>query len=156
MGPSSVVVGHILGQDRPQTPLAEDQHPVSDLRPGGEHEPFRARTSGRNLHGLDTSIGQDCVKRCGELPGPVTDQEPEARGAITQIHQEVADLLYSPRAVRLRADPEDVHVAAAGLHDEQTMQGHRAVHVEEIGGEHRHGLRVQELPPLRHEVARGE
>jgi hypothetical protein len=24
MGPSSVVVGHILGQDRPQMPLAED------------------------------------------------------------------------------------------------------------------------------------
>jgi hypothetical protein len=38
-------------------PLTEDQHPVGDLCPGGEHEPFRvsvrARTSGRDLHGLD-------------------------------------------------------------------------------------------------------
>ena len=34
MGASSVVVGYILGQDRPQMSLAEDQHPVSDLRPG--------------------------------------------------------------------------------------------------------------------------
>jgi hypothetical protein len=106
--------------------LAEDQHRVGDLRPGGEHEPFRvsvhARTSGRDLHGLDTSVGQDCVERLGELPGPVPDQEPEARGAITQIHQQVADLLDSPRAVRVRCDPEDVHVAAADLDDEQAVQ----------------------------------
>jgi hypothetical protein len=30
----------ILGQDRPQMPLAEDEHPVGDLGTGGEHEPF--------------------------------------------------------------------------------------------------------------------
>jgi hypothetical protein len=30
----------VLSQDRPQVPFAEDQHPVGDLRPGGEHEPF--------------------------------------------------------------------------------------------------------------------
>jgi hypothetical protein len=41
MGATSVVVGLVLGQDRPQLPLAEDQHPVGDLRPGGEHESFR-------------------------------------------------------------------------------------------------------------------
>jgi hypothetical protein len=31
-------MGLILGQDRPQMPLAKDQHPVSDLHPGREHE----------------------------------------------------------------------------------------------------------------------
>ena len=55
--------------------LAEDQHPVGDLRPDSEHEPFRvsvrARASGRNLHGLDTSVGQDRIKRRGELSGTV-------------------------------------------------------------------------------------
>ena len=63
-------------------PLAEDQHPVGDLRPGGEHEPFRisirARASGRDLHGLDAGAGQDRVEGRGELPGPVADQEPVA------------------------------------------------------------------------------
>ncbi len=39
--PPSVVVGLVLGQDRTQMPLAEDQYPVSDLRPRGEHEPWR-------------------------------------------------------------------------------------------------------------------
>ena len=46
----------------------------------------RARAAGRDLLGLDTGIGQDGVKRRGELPGPITDQEPEAGDAITQIH----------------------------------------------------------------------
>jgi hypothetical protein len=41
MGAASVVVGLVLGQDRPQVPLAEDEHPVGDLGPGGEHERFR-------------------------------------------------------------------------------------------------------------------
>src|SRR5205085_346093 len=106
--------------------FTEDQHPVGDFGPGCEHEPFRvsvrARVAGRDLHHLDPGIGQDCVKRLGELPGPVADQEPEARGAITQIHHEVADLLYSPRAVRVRGDSEDVHVAAADLYYEQAVQ----------------------------------
>jgi hypothetical protein len=30
-----------LGQDRLQVPFAEDQHPVGDLGPDREHEPFR-------------------------------------------------------------------------------------------------------------------
>jgi hypothetical protein len=30
----------VLGENRPQVPFAEDQHPVGDLGPGGEDEPF--------------------------------------------------------------------------------------------------------------------
>jgi hypothetical protein len=103
--------------------LAEDQHPVGDLRPGCEREPFRisvrARAPGRDVHRLDTSAGQGRVKRRGELPGPITDQEPEVRGAITQIHKQVADLLDCPQPIGIGGYPEDVHVTAADLHDEQ-------------------------------------
>jgi hypothetical protein len=52
----------------------------------------------------------------------------------------------------LAVTPRDVHVAGADLHDEQAVQaleGDGAVHVEEVGGEHRRGVRVQELPPRR-------
>ena len=156
MGSPSVVVGRVLGQDQPQMPFAEDQHPVGDLGPGGEHEAFRksirSRAARRDLHGLDTGAGQDRVKRCGELPGPVADQEPQVRGAFTQIHQQVADLLSCPRPVRIRGHAEEVHVTAADLHDEQAvqpLQRHCAVHVEEISGEHRRCLGAQELPPRR-------
>jgi hypothetical protein len=105
MGAPPVVVGRVAGQDQPQMPFAEDQHPVGDFGPGGEHEPFRvsvrARAAGRDLHGLDTSAGQDRAGRLGELPGPVADREPEARGALTPIHHEVADLLHGPGTVRV-------------------------------------------------------
>ena len=51
MGPPPVVVGLVLGQDGPQMPFAEDQHPVSDLRPRCEHEPLRERVGRRRrLH----------------------------------------------------------------------------------------------------------
>ena len=140
--------------DRPQVPFAEHQHPVGDLCPGGKHEPFcisvRARAARRDLHGLDAGIGQDGLKGRGELSGPVPDQEPEAGGAVTQVHQEVADLLDSPGPVRVRGDTEDMHITAAYLHDEQAvqaLQGQRAIHVEKVRGEHRGCLGVQERPP---------
>jgi hypothetical protein len=44
---------------------------------------IRARAPGRDLHGFDTGVAQDCVERLGELPGPVADQEPEIGSAIT-------------------------------------------------------------------------
>ena len=109
MGAPPVVMALVRGQDRPQMPLAEDEHLVGDLGPGGEHEPFRkcirSRAARRDLHGLDTGAGQDCVERFGELPGPVADREPEVRGAIARMRQQVADLLDSSRAVRVRGDP---------------------------------------------------
>src|ERR1019366_2575866 len=37
---SSVVVGLVLGHHDAQVSFADDQHPVGDLGPGGEHEPF--------------------------------------------------------------------------------------------------------------------
>ena len=80
--------------------FAEDQHPVGDLRPGSEYEPFgkgaRPGASGRNLHGFDTGAGQSRIERCGELPGPVAAREPEVRGVIAEVHQEIADLLRGP------------------------------------------------------------
>ena len=136
--------------------LTEDQHPVGRLCPGGEHKPLgisvRPRAPGRDPHRLDTGTGQDRVERFGELPGPVADQEPEVRGPITQIHEQIPDLLRGPRSIRVCGHPEDVHVAAADLHHEQAVQAverHCAVHVKEVDGQHRRGLRVQKLPPGR-------
>ena len=41
MGSSPVVMCLVPGEDFAQMPFAEDQHPIADLGPGGEHEPFR-------------------------------------------------------------------------------------------------------------------
>ena len=59
MGTASVVMGLVLGQDRPQVALAEDQHPVGDLGPGGEHEPFRIGIVPYRQLRLIRSIGTD-------------------------------------------------------------------------------------------------
>src|SRR6266516_7432828 len=136
VGTSSVVVPCVLGQDAVQVALAEDQHPVGHLGPDGAHEPLRvgvrARAAGRDLHGLDAGAGQDRVEGAGVLPGTVADEGPEACGAVAEVQQEVADLLGRPRALGVRGDPKDMHVAGADLDDEQPVQepeGDRAVHV---------------------------
>ncbi len=52
----------------------------------------------------------------------------------------------------MSGDPEDVDGAGTDLDDEeavQTPQRHRAVHVEDVHGQHRRRLRTQELPPRR-------
>jgi hypothetical protein len=67
-----------------------------------------------------------------------------------RVHQEVADLLRCPGTVRVSGDPDDVHVTAAYLYDEQAvqaLQGHRADVMEEVRGEHGGCLGVHELPP---------
>jgi hypothetical protein len=85
VGSASVVMGLVLGQDRAHVPLTEDQHPVGDLGPGGEHEPLRksvrSRASGRDLHGLDAGGGEDGVERIGELPSAVAHWYQNIRAA---------------------------------------------------------------------------
>jgi hypothetical protein len=78
--------------------------------------------------------------------------ESEVREPVHISEDQVSgsDTVLGTHTIRVRGDPEDVHAAAADLHDEQAvqaLQGHRAVYVEEVGGEHRRCLGVQELPP---------
>lgn len=53
--------------------FAENRHPVGDPSPGGEHEPFRisirARTSRRNLHGLDAASAWAASAQRHQLSG---------------------------------------------------------------------------------------
>src|SRR5712692_7882458 len=92
VGSSPVVVARVIGQHGPQVPRADDQHPVGYLHPDGEHEALRegvrARAARRDLRYFDAGCGQDRVERCGELPGPVADQEPESGGAVAEVWQE--------------------------------------------------------------------
>ena len=60
MGSSSVVVGLVLGQDRPQEAVTEDQHPIVDLCPDGQHKSpeksFVPELRGRDHHGFDAAL----------------------------------------------------------------------------------------------------
>jgi hypothetical protein len=72
MRPPPVVVGRVLVQDGPQMPLAEDQHLVGDVGPGGEYEPLRIivrpRAPRRDLHHLDPRICQHRVNAAVNCP----------------------------------------------------------------------------------------
>jgi hypothetical protein len=136
-----VVVGAVSGEDGSQVPLTEDQHAVGELGPDGQHEPFgeavRPRTPRRNLHSVDPRAGQHTVEAGGELAGPVADQEPERRGAVIQIHQQIPGLLGGPRSGRMAGRSQDVDVAAVDFQGEEHVdpfQGERAVDVEEVHG----------------------
>ena len=76
--------------------------------------------------------------------------KPELGGAIAQIYQKVPDLLPGPQPVRVGGHGEDVHIAGLDFHDEkdvEPLEGHRAVDVEEVAGQHRRRRGAQELPP---------
>jgi hypothetical protein len=52
-------VALVLGPDQLQMPLAEDQYPVGDFGPGGEHEPFRVCVGRRHQLHLIQVTGTD-------------------------------------------------------------------------------------------------
>ena len=76
----------VLIQDCPQVPRPGDQQPIGALSPDGPYPALgtgvRSRATRRDLHHLYTSSGQHGVECVRELPGPVTDQEPEPGGSL--------------------------------------------------------------------------
>jgi hypothetical protein len=116
-------VPNIFREHQTQVPLIADQHAVGEFGSDRTHEPFsetvRPRTTRRNPHHADTHIGQDRIEGCGELTGPISDQDPELGDAIAKIHHQVAGLLGSPSTVRVRGHAQQVHGSAGKLQDEQ-------------------------------------
>ncbi len=97
-------------------------------------------------------------KGLSELPCTIPDQELDRSGALAEAHRKIARYLCRPRAVGVRGDAGQVSAAGAVLDDDKGIDApqQHGVRVYEVGCEDAAGLRGQELPPLRHEVARGE
>jgi hypothetical protein len=72
VGPPPVVMRLGLGQHHAQMPPAENQHPVGDLVPYGEHEPLglgvRARAPGRDLDCLIPALARTASKDAAARP----------------------------------------------------------------------------------------
>jgi hypothetical protein len=107
MGTTPVVMGLVLGQDRPQMPLAEDQHPVGDLGPGCEHEPFRigirARAPGRDF--TSRRVGAPLGRR-RDLQRLEDPADRRCANPVADLEQLTLDPLVSP-AIVLRGEPLD-------------------------------------------------
>src|SRR6187551_2855971 len=98
-------------------PFAEDQDAVGEFGPDGPQEAFgeavRSRASRWDLHGVEPDAGQGGIEGGGELAGSVADEEPEAGGAVVEVHQQVAGLLGGPGSSWMARRAEDVQVPAA-------------------------------------------
>jgi hypothetical protein len=90
------------GQDEPQMPLTGDQHPVQAVAVDPADPALGDRVRARRLHrrpdGPHSDSGGHGLEGCGELGGPVTDQELKIGGLIAELHRQVAGLLSHPHA----------------------------------------------------------
>src|SRR6476660_9484488 len=69
----------------------------------------------RDLDHFDARARQRQVQRCGELPGPIADEEPKSGGGtFAEVHEEGAGLLGGPEPARVSGHAHDVQVADAG------------------------------------------
>jgi hypothetical protein len=93
--------------------------------------------------------GENGVEGGSELGVPVSDEELESVRMIVEVHQQVAGLLGHPVARRAGGNPGQVHAAGAVLDEEQHVQAAKehGVGVEEVRGQDRLGLGVEERPP---------
>ena len=68
---------------------------------------------------------------------------------VLEVHQQVTGLLGHPLARGVGSGPGQVHAAGAVLDEEQRVQTaeKRGIDVEEVDGEDRLGLGLQERPP---------
>jgi hypothetical protein len=123
VGSSPVVVLKVFREYHPQVPLADDQHAVGEFGSEGADEPFgetvRPGAPRRNPDHADADIGEDGIERCCELTGSISDEEPELGEVIAEIHDQVADLLGGPLAVRVRGHAQQVHGPIADLQHEE-------------------------------------
>ena len=122
-------------------PFAVDEHPVGALGSCGAYPSLgitvRARGARRHLDHRHALASEDRVEDAGELGIAVPDQETEGADPVTEVHEQVAGLLGSPRAVRVSGHAEDVHVPGAHLHDEQHIKAPEEdrVDMKEIAGQ---------------------
>lgn len=110
MGPVSVVVLQIPGEDSVQVAFVEDERPVEELAVQGADEPFavcvRFRGLGRAFEDAQAGVGEDGVEGVGVLAAAVTDQELDACDVRAGVHEEVAGGLGGPWAGGVGGDAE--------------------------------------------------
>ncbi len=92
---------------------SEDQHPVGELGSHCRDESFGVcvglRTPGRDLDDLDSGVDEHGVEGGGELPRPVTDQEPKLGCAALQ-HASAASRIGAASALGDTSIAADVNV----------------------------------------------
>jgi hypothetical protein len=135
--------------------FAVDQQVVKAFAPQRSHIPLRKSVRpGRVDWRLDdprATASEDVVEGRRELAVAVADQEAEAVGLCTQVHEQVTGLLGGPGARGVGGDAQDVHAAGLELHHEEHVQAleEHGVNVQEVARQDPGCLGGQELRPGR-------
>ena len=126
VGPMVVEVRYVLGQHSLEVASVDDQYPVQQLAAYRADPSFgdcvRLRCSHGRAQDANAFAGEHGIEDAGELGIPIPDQEPDARHAVAEVHQQVPRLLSDPGAARVGCYSEQVDVAGGVLHDEQYVQ----------------------------------
>src|SRR5258706_16430340 len=127
-------------------PLAVAEHMADALVTSDADPPLgitvRPRGPRRDPYHGQALASEDGVEDTGEFGVTVPDQEAEGADPVTEVDEQVAGLLGSPRAIRVRGHAQDVHSPGPHLHDEQHIRAPEEdrVHMEEIAGQQAIGL----------------
>ena len=117
MRPGGVVMLLVLGQDRSQVRLVQDQGPVEDLTAQGADKALADRVHPRRLHrgAHDGGPGglEDGIEGRGEVRAAVADQEPEVPEPLTEVEGQVAGLLVSATVSTCRKSAARIPAACA-------------------------------------------
>lgn len=145
----------VFGQHGDGVTSVEDEDPVQQLAPEASHEALgngvRPRRPDRRDQDLHAGRGEHGVEDTAELAVVIPDEEPERPAGIIEVHHKVAGQLCQPLTGRICGYPKDPDPAGAVLDDEEAVQARKrhGVHVEQVAGEDRVRLRLQELCPGR-------
>ncbi len=130
-----------------------DEHRVGALGADGLGPVFGEGVHSRGLWcgflDLDVFCGEDGVEGVGEDGLSVPDQVPELVGPFAGVGQEVAGRLCRRGRGGVLGDADDVHAPGSEFEDEGHVQAFErdGVDLEEVGGQDRCGLGVQERAP---------
>ena len=145
----------VFGRHTDGVTLVKDEDPVQHLAPQAACEPFgdgvRPRRRDRRRQDLHAGGGDDGVEDPTELAVVIPDEEPDRPAGIIEVKHQVGGQLGQPLAGRMCGYPKDPDPAGAVLDDEEAVQAgkRRGLHVEQVAGEDRVRLRLQELCPGR-------
>ena len=124
--PVAVVVIDILAEDVMEVPSAGDEDAVGALAPSAGDPPLadriRTRRLDRRCDDPYVGRGEDRVERVGVLGIPVSDQELQAVGPLTGVHEDVPGLLDRPGGGGMGGDAGQVDAATVVLDDEQHVE----------------------------------
>ncbi len=103
------------------------------------------------------SVRKTSSKAAVNLVSRSPDQELDALSALAEFVRDVPRLLDHPGSRRVVRDAGDVHLSGVELDEEEDVQllQEHGVDGEEVAGQHRRGLGLQELLPRRPSSLRG-